>query len=348
MEKFKMPKDLWLKFGCFLSGHNYQILSECSEASKRDQKKITSALIIISIIWATVGYIFAIKYLGGNITAGIIGSIFLTIIIIQIERQIILTKSIGWKIMASRFLLGLIVAMIGATVVDQYIFKQDIEKIKKDNIDLRIKNRIISDQVFNTKQTSRFDSIINTNSIRLNSLLNQLKKTPPMTTVVTKRDENGKPVEFASQPNPQFQFLQSQITTLQQENNNWAIQKNNSANNLNSTINQKKDASIKEDDGFLDELELMVDFLINYKKYGKSYPVALAFYTLWLLFFLLIELSILILKSSNESNDYEKIVEYQQKIREQRLMILEDKRNAALGSDQNIDATNSLITNIPK
>jgi hypothetical protein len=29
-------------------------------------------------------------------------------------------------------------------------------------------------------------------------------------------------------------------------------------------------------------------------------------------------------------------------------MILEDKRNAALGSDQNIDATNSLITNIPK
>ncbi len=59
MEKFKMPSDLWLKFGCFLSGHNYKILSECSEASKRDQKKITSALVIIALIRSIIGFIFS-------------------------------------------------------------------------------------------------------------------------------------------------------------------------------------------------------------------------------------------------------------------------------------------------
>lgn len=348
MEKFKLPKDMWLRFGCFLSGHNYQILSECSEASKRDQKKITSALIIISIIWATVGYIFAIKYLGGGYVSGILGSIFLTILIIQIERQIILTKSISWKIMIARFLLGLIVALIGATVVDQYIFKNDIEKIKKDNIDKRIKSRIIADEVFNSKQSASYDSIVNRNDSELNSLSFKLKKTPPTINTVTKRDEKGKAIEFQTITNPQFVFLQSQITSLQQQNTDWRLKKNQSANDLNSARNQKKDASAKEEDGFLDELDTMVDFLINYKQYGKAYPVALAFYTLWMLFFLLIELSILILKSSNESNDYEKIVEYQQKIREQRLMILEDKRNAALGSDQNIDASNSLIIKAPK
>jgi hypothetical protein len=87
MEKFKIPKDLWLKFGCFLSGHNYQILSECSEASKRDQKKITAALVIITLIWSIIGFIFSNKYLNFGILGSIVGAGFMATLIVQIERQ---------------------------------------------------------------------------------------------------------------------------------------------------------------------------------------------------------------------------------------------------------------------
>jgi hypothetical protein len=349
MEKLRIPKDLWLRFGCFLSGYNYNILNECSEASKKDVKKITSALIIITMIWATVGYIFSIKYLNSGALGGIIGSLFLTILIIQIERQIILTRNLGWKIKIARFLLGFIVAMIGATVVDQYIFKQDIAKLKNDFAEERVKMRINKDTKLHFENSSRFDSLINVNVNLLNKLNSQLKTTPPLITVIASRDpETGKVTGYNTIPNPQFQNLQNQITNLTNDNIRLNNNKTQSAKDLNNTVTNQQNLQRSEEAGFLDELELMVKFLINYKEYGKEYPVALIFYLFWLLFFLLIELSVLILKSSGEETDYDKIVAYQQKIREQRLMALEDKRNAALGSDQNIDQSNSLVSNMPR
>ncbi len=349
MQKLQIPKDLWLKFGCFLSGHNYQLLSECSEASKRDIKKITSALVIIAIIWATVGYIFSLKYLNSGWIGGIIGSLFLTVLIVQIERQIILTKSINKKIMFARFLLGFIVAMIGATVVDQYIFKQDIEKIKKDFAAERVTSRIAKGQEFFQNQSSKYDSIIANNEQKISILTAKLNRTPSTITQISARDsETGRPTGYITIPNPAYTQLSDQINNLNRESSTWNTERNSAAKDLNDMINSKQKELIAEEAGFLDELELMIKFLINYKDYGKEYPVALFFYLLWLFFFLLIELSVLILKSSSESNDYEKIIEYQQQIREERLKILEQKRTASLGESFKIELSNHLIDNLPK
>ncbi len=349
MEKFKIPNDLWLKFGCFLSGYNYKLLSECSEASKKDLKKITSALVIISMIWAIVGYIFSIKYLNAGPWGSILGSVFLTILIIQIERQIILTRNLGWKIKVARFLLGFIVAMIGATVVDQYIFKQDIEKLKNDFAEERVKSRIKKDTKLHFENTTRFDSLIDANNQKLNKLNTQLKGTPPIITTIGTRDpETGKVTGYTSTPNPQLMIIQNQITQINNDNINLNNQKTGSARDLNNTVNNQQQMQKMEEAGFLDELELMVKFLINYKDYGKEYPVALIFYLFWLLFFLLIELSVLILKSSGEQNDYDRIVIYQQQIREERLKVLEQKRTASIGEDQRIDNSDSFINQRPK
>jgi hypothetical protein len=349
MEKFKMPNDLWLKFGCFLSGYNYNLLSECSEVSKKDLKKITSALVIISMIWAIVGYIFSIKYLNAGLFGSIIGSLFLTILIIQIERQIILTRNLGWKIKVARFLLGFIVAMIGATVVDQYIFKQDITKLKNDFAEERVKSRIKKDTKLHYENTTRFDSLIDANNQKLNRLNTQLKSTPPIITTIGARDpQTGKVTGYNSTPNPQLTIIQNQISQINNDNIGLNNQKTVSARDLNNTINNQQEIQKSEEAGFLDELELMVKFLINYKEYGKEYPVALVFYLFWLLFFLLIELSVLILKSSGEVNDYDKIVIYQQQIREERLKILEQRRTASIGEDQRIDNSDMFINNRPR
>ena len=52
----------WIKFGCFLTGWNSSILSQCSEASFKHLKKYTAALLILIIIWVFTGYCFAERY----------------------------------------------------------------------------------------------------------------------------------------------------------------------------------------------------------------------------------------------------------------------------------------------
>jgi hypothetical protein len=139
MEKLKLPKDLWLKFGCFLAGHNYQLLSECSETSKKYVRKLTSALLIVCTIWSFVGFLFATRYAETGLAGGLLGSFFSCLTIIQIERQIILGSSkYKYLTIAVRLLLGLIVAIIGALILDQVFFKNDIARKKEDLIELFI------------------------------------------------------------------------------------------------------------------------------------------------------------------------------------------------------------------
>ena len=50
-------------FYCHLIGWNPEILAECSEASFALMKKYVSAIFILSLLWGTIGYCFAEKYL---------------------------------------------------------------------------------------------------------------------------------------------------------------------------------------------------------------------------------------------------------------------------------------------
>ena len=87
-----MKSNWWLKFGCYLIGYNYELLIECGEASRKSVKKYTSAMLIVIIIWIANGYNFATIYVNqGNILAGLIAALVCSIIIVQIERQIIIT-----------------------------------------------------------------------------------------------------------------------------------------------------------------------------------------------------------------------------------------------------------------
>ena len=49
--------------GCFLIGWNNNILSECGEASQRQFRKLLSAICIMMLMWGTIGYCFADRYI---------------------------------------------------------------------------------------------------------------------------------------------------------------------------------------------------------------------------------------------------------------------------------------------
>lgn len=350
MEKLKIPKDLWLRFGCFLSGHSYAILSECSEASKRDQKKITSALVIITLIWSIIGFIFSNKYLNFGILGSAFGSAFMATLIVQIERQIILTHKLNNWAKLFRVLLGIIVATIGASIIDQYLFANDINDIAKKRVYSEAIIESKNDQIAYNNTFKQIDSSITTNKEKISLLeisISKLPKSIPSGGGGTIYDINGKVISKQNGnriPNPEIEQLRNQQNSLIDRNNELERSKIKNEADFNNAQKLKQLEISNRNPGFLKELNALIEYLFTF----NPYPTALIFYLIWFFFFILIESLVLIIKSSDHENDYDKIVAYQQKIREQRLMALEDKRNAALGSDQNIDQSNSLVNNMPK
>lgn len=130
-----MKNNLWIKFGCFLTGYNYELLKECGEASKKSVKKFTAALVIISLIWAANGYNFSSRYLDSNIIGSLIGSVISVIIIIMIERQIILSVRPKIWLKIFRFVLAFLMALIGSVIIDQILFSKDLDVLRQSNVE---------------------------------------------------------------------------------------------------------------------------------------------------------------------------------------------------------------------
>lgn len=68
--------SLWNKFGCLLTGWSYSTLKQCSEASRCQLSKYTSALMILILIWSVTGFCFAQRYIGLPVWGCAIVSLF--------------------------------------------------------------------------------------------------------------------------------------------------------------------------------------------------------------------------------------------------------------------------------
>jgi hypothetical protein len=350
MEKFKMPNNLWLKFGCFLTGYNYQLLSESSEASKKYIKKITSALIIIVSIWSMVGYMFASRYAGANDFISLIGALMAGTIIIQIERQIILGGKVKTRTIIFRLLLGLIVAIIGALILDQVFFKNDIAKKKEDLLVKRIEDRV--SDVQNNAQKN-----INGNLHKIDSLRTKIDENNKVAAAAGYKIQTGES-QITQQQNSQVLGGNPITTTTStrsfqshpklEENkdlrNQVAIYESYNkieSDSLFSRIERAKIVARNEPPGFLDELTIIVEL-------ATQSGIALFAYVIFLLFFIFIELFIVLAKLNDGDNDYHRLIQYQEKIREERLKVLEQRRTASIGEDIRIDNSDSFINQRPK
>lgn len=302
-------KDIWTKFLCHFIGWDYNLLKECSTASKKALHRYAGAVMLLMLIWAYIGYGMASRYfkIEQDYVKVIIAIIF-SLVIWMIERQIILIVGKNSVVGCFRVGLACIMACIGATIIDQTIFGKDIEA----NISEVVNERTNSDVAYRkqdieaemTQNQQELDSL----DIKAALLSADIYKNPTISTKNVKAigvDSLGKPIYAIEQtplPNPKQQDLErinSRIDVLRSNLDNSY----KDLQCLRDTLWKQH----KENIGILDELRVTFS-----DKVILSGWESIAFYSLIFLFFILVECFVVTGKLCSKPCDYEILVERQQ------------------------------------
>jgi hypothetical protein len=325
-------RELWIKFGCFLTGYNYNILKTCSEVSKKAVKKFTAAMIIMCLLWGIIGYSFASRYIHAGIEVSVASCLVFIIIIIQIERQIIMQTHKNNYLHLFRGVIAVMMAIIGSIIIDQIIFKDDIELEKEQFINNKVEKIYPSRANIRQKQIDELkvqlaekdtqrtklnadiqaSPVIITTTTQINPVPETHSETDPVTgKTITRTKYVNKPTTVRAQiPNPNIALiapLDSQINSLQR----LILSQGDSLSNLRVSIER----TLKEKNGFLDELDIMFSLL------SRSAP-ALVVYLIWFLLLLGLELFILMNKRHEKPTDYDAMIGHQMDMHVKKLNIL--------------------------
>ena len=301
--------------GCILIGWNKDILKECGEASYRQFRKLISAICIMMVMWGTIGYCFADRYINIESCAlKVCVSLEFMFIVLCVERVIILTVGKARLMSAMRVMLALCMAVLGSCIIDQIIFSNDIQQTINER-----REDVIQETTF--KRLAVFDSDIQRITHDMDSLSKatiklgeELAKNPTIKSVnvtTTEQtigvDENGnakkvknRSTDIVNIPNPltgqlnanneQIQLYQNQLEQLRQD-------KKEIAGKVTEEIHSRPV-------GFIEELEATLIVVSN------SW-VSLAFYVILFCFLTFLELFVLTIKMGENKCDYELVVEHQ-------------------------------------
>jgi hypothetical protein len=303
----------WTKFKCFLVGWNPNILANCSEASYKTLKKYASSILILMFIWGATGYCFAERYISIKTWWGCaLFALVFIIIVIQIERQVILTVGRNRGIVVFRFILAVLMALIGSSILDQIIFKNDVEKVLVElrtdqaNIIAQKRQKTIQAEINTLNHT--IDSIETVNA-RLNdevakhptiAVTNVTKEVAPVTLANgTKSTETKSIISTQHVANTRIDQIKTNAATIQ--SCRVRLEK---LINLKINIEDIVRKELEANAGFLEELKAMLKII-------KSDFVAAAFYFLLFAFIISLELLVVMSKIGDNKCDYDLVVEYQ-------------------------------------
>lgn len=324
-------RNLWVRFGCFLTGYNYRIVANSSEMAAKSVKRYTSAMLIVCVLWSFIGYTFTKRYIHAGPYGSIVGSLVLVFIIIQVERQIILTMDPSRWLYLSRGIIALTMAIIGAVIIDQIIFKEDIELEKITSIEERVRLALPPKTEELRNQIAALDTAIEKKEHDRTIISDDISKNPMITTTTTqsqqtkltstKIDISG--VKTTSEklapsitaintkiPNPKIALLGPIDQTLTSLRAQKTIKENDLLN-----IRPKVEQEIRSKVGFLDELKVMYQLI-------KASGVALTVWLLWFLFLLGLEMLVLVSKINDKKNDYEETVMHQMNLQMKKLSLM--------------------------
>ena len=295
----------WIKLGCKLTGWSSSVLSQCSEASKTQLSKYTSALLILMIVWSITGFCFAQRYIGLPIWGCILVSLVFVTIVVMIERQILLALHPTKKLATFRLVIAIIMAIVGSSIFDQTMFGKDIDKQMADTIELQTAD-------LTQKRVSNIDSKLMAFQIekdslnKVNSELQADVNAHPwiiQKSVTNSQDRlvvNGK-IKVVNNPS---------VTTNQVANpkqiaiaaNNEKIKQivlqENDLNKKKLTVEEDTRKECQANVGFLEELEAMVSIV-------TTRTVAGIFYVIFFLLLMSLELFVVTNKMGDEECDYE-------------------------------------------
>jgi hypothetical protein len=225
-----------------------------------------------------------------------------------------------WLARSFRFVIAIVMAIIGSVIIDQIIFKEDVEKRKISNIQDEV-NRILSTKTLQLDlEIKSLDSLINIKEAERISLIEEVTKKPFIKgstserinhkiqirnadgtfkdTLIAKTD-----VTLIDITNPKAQYipnLESQIAALRSQ----ITDKQNARIN----IRQDLEKELKARTGFLDELTILFSILF-------THSIALFVWICLFVFFLAIELFVLMNKFGDAKTDYDLTIMHQMDIR---------------------------------
>mgnify|MGYP002624401602 FL=1 len=317
------------KFGCALIGWNPQILAECGEASIRQFYKLTSAITIMMLLWGTIGYCFAGNYMNmDSLFLRCIVSLMFMVIIVCIERVIILTVGKATGMTVIRVILAIVMALLGSTIFDQMIFRNDIETELQDMRTSKIESIVASRVKMIDAESSRLSHDIDSLNNVYVQLVAEYQKKPVLevTAVESRTVENGKdsignPMfkkvydvkkDFAENPiKKELDLKEATISSSNDKLNGLIERKLNIQNEVIDEFNQKPS-------GFIEELMATVHVV------GQS-GWTIFFYVVMFLFLMLLETFVVSIKMADTKCDYDLIVEHQLKVKETQLRNAMDK-----------------------
>lgn len=304
-------KDNWTKFCCGLIGWNYQLLKECSEASRKTLHRYAGAVMLMMLVWGFIGYCMANRYFELDTLGSAIVSACFAIVILLIERQIILvvgnSKSAYW------FRLGLAgcMSLIGATIIDQHLFGKDIDAAMHSEIEQRTDEQLSYRQKIIDTQIASYHYELDSLLIVSSNLSEEIAKRPVVVTTTYNKQASGR-VDSLGRPlmtvgyaqntvqNPKSKDLDrvnSRIDILREQ----LSEKENSLQSLRDSLYVENERNI----GLLTELKIT----FSRKVIFSSLPSGI-FYLIVLIFFLMIEMLIVSSKLfSHTKCDYEVLIE---------------------------------------
>lgn len=305
----------WIKLGCKLTGWNSSVLSQCSEASKSQLNKYTSALLILMIVWSITGFCFAQRYIDLPIWGcALVAMVFVTIVI-MIERQILLAIHPTKKLTSFRIVIAIIMAIVGSTIFDQTMFGKDIDKQMADTIELQTaaltqkRVGIIDGKLtaINAEKDSldKLNAILQAN-INANPWIIQRSVTNSQEKLVVDgriKTVNNPSVTTKQVANPKQDVVNAnneKIKQLVEQEKEWSKKK--------LTVEEDTRKECKANVGFLEELEAMVSIITNRW-------VARAFYVIFFLLLMSLELFVVISKMGDNECDYEMAIKGAERVR---------------------------------
>lgn len=316
--------DFFTKFGCFIIGWNKDILDQCSEASHRQFRKLVSAMCIMIILWATISFCFADRYVNvESVFSKIAISFVFVVIVICIERIIILTVGRAWLMGIMRGVLALCMALLGATIFDQIIFRNDIQD------EIQKKREIIISETI-SQRMSIYESDMNRINSEMDSLRslierqsNELQKKPVIKVankkhVVIENGQNDPTEKTTTTINETLSPLADQIKQNQEQYKIYLEQ-------MEKLRQDKKDIALtitkevsERAPGMIEELEA------TYKVVTKS-RIALVFYAILFVLLISLELFILAIRIFDTKCDYDSLTEHQLNLRTNTLSKVEEQ-----------------------
>ena len=305
----------WLKFGCKLTGWSSTMLEQCSEASKSQLSKYTSALLILMIVWSITGFCFAQRYIGLPIWGYAIVSLVFITIVIMIERQILLAIHPTKKLAMFRMVIAIVMAIVGSTIFDQTMFGKDIDKQMAETIEVQTaalthkRVGIIEDKL-NALQKEK--SLLDSTNAELQADVNahpwivQRSVTNSQQRLVV----DGK-IKTVSNPsvttnqvaNPKMETIKAnneKIKSLNEQEKEWSKKK--------LTVEEDTRKQCQAQVGFLEELEAMVSIITTRK-------VAGIFYLVFFALLMSLELFVVVSKMGDKECDYEMAVKGAERIK---------------------------------